>query len=330
MSGIKKITKSGETHASEKRILYGKQRGFLLVAAIVLIVVLAFFGVAVTYMFVGDATGSTGHLSSAQALFIAESGIEFEQRSLAQNVDWYRSTSDPTATTTNNVGQGSFSVFHNLPATELTKRMNAGSAADINVFTTLRFATPFPPATPSLWLLIDDDPAGNGEFVSYTGTTATTFTGVTRYATVGTVTSTAGTAHNRGDNVYPVTTLGVALTGGAGNCPTVPNPFTITYHPKFLSAGTITVFHFNGVSIDHEEITYSSATANAAHTTITLSGVQRCQNTLTPTAIAAAVGDPVAPIVANVGDKDFEAEIVSIGTANGAQRQEYKTVQRQQ
>src|SRR5712692_1837530 len=137
MSGIKKITKSGETHASEKRILYGKQRGFLLVAAIVLIVVLAFFGVAVTYMFVGDATGSTGHLSSAQALFIAESGIEFEQRSLAQNVDWYRSTSDPTATTTNNVGQGSFSVFHNLPATELSTRMNAVATPPnqtINVF----------------------------------------------------------------------------------------------------------------------------------------------------------------------------------------------------
>lgn len=51
-----------------------REQGFLLLAAIVLIVILSLFGVAVTYIFAGEVSGSTGHLSSAQALFIAESG----------------------------------------------------------------------------------------------------------------------------------------------------------------------------------------------------------------------------------------------------------------
>jgi len=34
-------------------------------------------------------------LQSGQALFVAESGVEFETRNMAQDIDWYRSTVDP-------------------------------------------------------------------------------------------------------------------------------------------------------------------------------------------------------------------------------------------
>lgn len=53
-----------------------RQRGFLLIAAIVLMVVLGFFAVVITYLFVGNLTAGADHLSSAKALFAAESGLE--------------------------------------------------------------------------------------------------------------------------------------------------------------------------------------------------------------------------------------------------------------
>jgi len=52
------------------------QRGFLLIAAVVLIVVLGFFAVVISYIFVGSGTSSGEHLSSAKALLAAEAGFE--------------------------------------------------------------------------------------------------------------------------------------------------------------------------------------------------------------------------------------------------------------
>ncbi|MHB1951450.1 MAG: type IV pilus modification PilV family protein [Acidiferrobacteraceae bacterium] len=59
-----------------------KERGFLLIAAIVLLVILSFFALIVTALFVGDTRRSIDHLSSAQALFLAESGLERATRTL--------------------------------------------------------------------------------------------------------------------------------------------------------------------------------------------------------------------------------------------------------
>lgn len=59
-----------------------KERGFLLIAAIVLLVILSFFALVVTILYVGDTRRSIDHLSSAQALFLAESGLERGARAL--------------------------------------------------------------------------------------------------------------------------------------------------------------------------------------------------------------------------------------------------------
>ncbi|MHB8415310.1 MAG: pilus assembly PilX family protein [Acidiferrobacteraceae bacterium] len=59
-----------------------RQRGFLLIAAIVLVVILSFFALVITDLYVGDTRSSIDHLSSSQALFLAESGLERATRAL--------------------------------------------------------------------------------------------------------------------------------------------------------------------------------------------------------------------------------------------------------
>ncbi len=303
-----------------------RQRGFLLVTAVVLIVIVA---VILTVMLFLGATGndsSVVHSQSGQALFVAESGLEYERRRLAQNVDWYRATTDPFDGVTNNFGQGSFTVATSLSATELRTRMNAGSGAiTANVFaggTGNRW-----PATGTL--MIDEDMNGGAaEFVTYSSTNANTFSVTARNQSVNGVlnlTSPAGTglAHVRGDRVYPVTTLGAALSNTS--CQAIPNPFTVADNSKLLATGTITVFHYNGATIDTEQISYSGYTVSGG--TRTLLGVQRCQNGTTQ--ITASAGDPVVSFVANTGGvDDFEVEVVSTGNVSSTQRVLHKTVRR--
>ena len=53
-----------------------RQRGFLLIAAIVLVVILSFFALVITDLFTGDTRTATYGLESTQALFLAEAGLE--------------------------------------------------------------------------------------------------------------------------------------------------------------------------------------------------------------------------------------------------------------
>ncbi len=291
-------------------------RGASLIAAIFIIVILGFMGVMFVSMIGTGSLTAVNDLQSAQALYVAEGGLEFDQRSLAQNLDWYRSTTDPIATTTLNLGSGSFTVRSNLSATMLRKRLLATEVASITVYTTDRF--------PSAGMLqiSDDAGLGNGEFVRYTGKTATTFTGLTRGVTyVGGTLGQPATTYGRGTRVYPVATL---LTPNPlpANC----NPVTITLsvtvaNNKFLGAGTINVY--NRATLDSEEIFYSGSSTAAG--VMTLTGVQRCLNVIIATINA---GDPVTPINNDGVFPDSEAEMVSSGTVGNALRIVRKVVQR--
>lgn len=53
-----------------------RQRGFLSLVAVAIIVVLGFFAVALSYLYLANVGGGGLHTSSAQALFLAESGLE--------------------------------------------------------------------------------------------------------------------------------------------------------------------------------------------------------------------------------------------------------------
>lgn len=282
--------------------------GIALIAAIFMIVVFGFIGISIVSLVGTQGFSAMNEVKSDQAFFIAEGGAEFAQRALAVNLDWYRSSVDPILIPATNLGAGAFNVSVNLPVTMLRARIpDAASTAAITVYTTDRFPT-------SGVIQIEDD-ITTGEYVRYTGISGNTFTGITRDWAVFGISGTAN-PHDRGDRVYPVTTLSVGL---ANSCASLVS-ISLAAHPKFLGAGTI--------DIEGEEISYTGSSTVAG--TLTLTGVSRCQNGTGSAAHAAGV--PVTPIQVDLGAPDFETEVISTGTvgllSGNAGRVVRKSVQR--
>ena len=282
-----------------------RQRGFLMFVVLIMIVVLVFLAIAVGYQLSTSTLSSGSHVGSMQALFQAESGLEYEQRRWAQNLDWYRSTTDPNPTTPTAqvLGAGTFSVSSSLPAT-LVKSGISAAGVTLNVYTVQRFP-------PSGILQIDDDLTAKGEFVRYTGVSGTTFTGLTRGQTVGTVTSTAGT-HVRSDTVYPVTILRTTL---AANCAALTS-IQVDANSKFLSAGTL--------DIEGEEIGYSGSSTSGGTTTLT--GVRRCLGLVN--SVAHAVGQPVTPVSVAGDSANYQVELAATGVQGNNIRYARRIIQR--
>ena len=285
-------------------------RGVSLIAAVFIIVVLAFMGVMFVSLINTSSFTVVNDMQATQALYVAEGGIEYEQRNLAQNFNWYRSVTDPLYNDPpKNLGGGSFTATVRVPATLLRKRLS-DTALTATVYSTSGF-----PANG--YLQIDDDVTGGAEFVQYTILDATTFTlTAPRGRTIGTVV-TAANDFVRGTAVYPVMTL--SLAGGLTSTCLSPASFTIAAAStpiKLLSSGTI--------DIEGEEINYSGSTVTG--TNMTLTGVQRCMNGTGP--MAHANGQPVTPVLINDITADYQAEITSIGTVGAAVRTVKKTVQR--
>ncbi len=278
-------------------------RGISLIAAVFIIVILAFLGLMFVSLIGTGSLTSINDVQSAQALYVAEAGAEYGQRVLARNLDWYRSP-DPLDSATQTLGNGSFSATIALPATELRGGRLLAGAATANVYTTNRFS-------PSGYLQIEDDVTANAEIVRYTGMTTSSpyrFTGLTRGQL-----GTAAADHPRGSNVYPV----VLLTSGLAAACTSPATITATANTKFLSAGTITILG--------EDITYTGITFAGGNMTFT--GVQRCAGGTGPK--AASAGSPVTPVLDGVSTvANIEAEITSAATVGGASRTIKKTVTR--
>jgi len=287
----------------------GRTRGFLLIVAILLVLVIAVALVALGNMSSVDVRSGSAHAQSVQAFYLAESALEVEQRRWAQNLNWYRSATDPNPSpaSAQALGAGNFTVYSNLPATLLKTSVSA-AANTINVYSTARFPT-------SGILQIEEDLNANAEFVSYTGIAGNTFTGVARNQTVGGIDNPSGPQwHPRSDAVYPVTTLLTPML--ATSCSTIPNPFRIAYHPKFLTAGTL--------DIEGEEISYTGS--SVAGGAMTLTGVKRCLGTLGPDPHAA--GQPVTPVLVGGDSADYEVEAVATGAVGSSIRYARKTIQR--
>ncbi len=282
-----------------------RQGGYLLVAAVVLIVLVAAMSVAVSGWLAGNVGTSVNNLGSMQALYQAESGIEYGQRSLALDLDWYRATADPIALPAQALGAGGFTVSVSLPATLLRTRVpTATSTSPVRVYSTARFPS-------AGYLQIKDDIGADAEFVYYGGISGDTFTGIVRNRSIGGVTGTAG-AHERGSRVYPVTQLRTAL---AATCTALAS-IDVDAHSKFLGGGTI--------DIEGEELRYTGSRPSGG--TLTLTGVERCQNGTVPA--AHAIGAPVTPLLVDGTDVDYEAEVVATGTVGNDRRIARRTVQR--
>lgn len=281
------------------------QAGFLSIVALMMIVVVVAMAIAMGYLLSTSTVASGSHVGSMQALFLAESGLEYEQRRWGQNLNWYRSAIDPNpaAPAAQPLGNGTFTVSSNLPATLLRTRLTAAGAT-INAYTTERF-----PA--SGILQVEEDLASGAELVRYTGIAGATFTGVTRAQTVGSVTSVAG-GHARSSAVYPVTILRTAL---AANC----NPLAsmqVDAHGKFLSAGTL--------DIEGEEIAYSGSSTSGG--TMTLTGITRCLGSVV--SVSHAVGQPVTPVLASGESASYQVEMVATGVTGNNIRYVRRTIER--
>ena len=98
---------------------YRRQLGFLAIVLLMLIVVIAALAVTYAAMLSRNTLSSGSHFGSVRALFEADSGLEYEQRRWAQNLDWYRSATDPNppVAAAQAFGAGSFAVNSSLPAT---------------------------------------------------------------------------------------------------------------------------------------------------------------------------------------------------------------------
>jgi hypothetical protein len=288
------------------------QRGAGLIIVVAMLLIVGVIG-AVFVSLIGNESFTAMNQSAGLLTFgITDGGVELEQYNLAQNVDWYHSTSDPMPTTIRTLGaapnSGSFTVQSYLPGTKLRHRINANSALNICVYTTDRFTLPA-----AGYLQIGDSNQDPYEFVHYTnigasGGCAAEFTGILRAQSINGVSGgLASTVHDRGELVYPVTTLVDPL---ANNCTSLAS-LRITDHPKFLTAGTLSILtNTTPGTIDWEEISYSNSTRAAG--VMTLLGVNRCQN---GTASAAQIaGNPITPILTDGTAPDYEAEVVSTGT----------------
>lgn len=282
-----------------------RQAGFLAIVVLVLVVVMVSLAIALGYLLANSTLAGGSHVGSMQALFVAESGLEYEQRRWGQNLDWYRSATDPNpaAPGAQAFGAGAFTVSSTLPATLLRTRLTVG-AATMNVYTTQRF-----PA--SGILQVSDDITAGGEFVRYTGTTANSFTGLARGQAVGTV-ATIARVHSRSRAAYPVTILRTAM---AADC----NPLAaiqVDAHGKFLGAGTL--------DIEGEEIGYGGATISGG--TMTLTGVTRCLGAIT--SVSHAVGQPVTPVLMGGDSAGNQVEMSSTGIVGANVRYARRTAQR--
>jgi hypothetical protein len=278
-------------------------RGVSIIAAIFILVILAFMGVMFVSLISTGSFTAINDMQSAQALYVAEAGVEYEQRVLARNLIWYRGP-DPLDALTQTLGAGSFSAAVSIPATELRggKLLAGGNIA--NVQTTNRFPS-------SGYLQIEDDVTANAEFVRYTGITSSfpyQFTGLTR-AQLGS----AAVDHPNRSNVYPVALL---TSGFAASCSPLVS-ITASANAKFLSSGTINILG--------EDIAYAGVTFAGGNMTFT--GLQRCMSGSGP--VAANAGDPVTPILDGVSAvANVESEITSTATVGAASRTIKKTVTR--
>jgi len=286
----------------------GQRGAFLIIAAVFMLIVLAFLGVVFLTTFTTSTSTSLNEIQATRALALAEGGVEFEQFALAQNLDWYRSATDPFAVTGDvNLGVGHFNASVNIPATKLRAQMTLASTNPIRVCTTDRFSNP------SGCIRIED------EFIRYTGLGSTAvvcsgqppcFTGITRLSAAcgGGVQA----PHDRGEGVYPATLL---VTNMPNNCSDMAS-LAMAANLKFLSAGTL--------DIQGEEVQYSGAGSSGGN--LVLTGVQRCQGGTAGAAHAPNV--PVTPLLIGGGTADVQAEVISTGTVGVAARAVKKTVQR--
>lgn len=275
--------------------LLDNAKGVSIIAAIFIIVVLAFMGVMFLSLVNTGSLTSVNDLQSAQALYIAEGGIEFARLNLALDNNWFWNP-DPNSFT-RTLGQGQFTAVISYPATALQKNIGSGALpGGLPVFSVGNFAA-------AGFVYIE------GEVMQYSGFVTgppASFTGITRPQW-----GTTASKHSIGISVYPVTRLTAAV------CPTPPCSnvtLPVGSTSKFLWRGTVTINPDDplgacGFGGTMEEVDYTSLTAT------TFAGVSlNCSH------LANEIVTPVQSV--------DQAGITSTGLVSSSQRQVKSIVER--
>ena len=185
------------------------QSGVSIIAAIFIIVILAFMGMVFLTLSTSTTSTSINELQSTRALYVAEGGLERGIRYFTAPTLTERVACASIPATNTSLGSGEFSLtieagspFYSSAATTLSGAIGAGDTT-INVGTTAGYAT-------FGRIMIDR------ELIDYTGVTANSFTGVLRGRD-----GTTATSHANGTRVGQ-NQCTVTSTGGVYNL-TTPN-----------------------------------------------------------------------------------------------------------
>lgn len=107
------------------------QRGYLLILAIVIIVIVAFVGVTLVRMFIGGSSSESNVALSSQAFYIANSGMEIAKRDIVVNKIACTAINGTTKYTAANRANGQFTVIGsaNAAASTITTDINDTEAS---------------------------------------------------------------------------------------------------------------------------------------------------------------------------------------------------------
>lgn len=177
------------------------QRGFLLIAAVVLIVVVGLLAAVITFLAATGVLSGAQHANSAKALFVAESGLE---RGIYgyKNGTWC--TSLGTLTPPSTVGEGDFSLTGTFNIASIALGANiTPTDTVITVASTAGFAS-------HGRIRIEN------EDIDYAAITATTFTGAQRGVAGSTAAAhTTGAAVNVAQDECVIRSTGIVIAGNA-------------------------------------------------------------------------------------------------------------------
>ncbi len=147
-----------------------QQRGFLMILAALLIVVIGFFAIGVSYMLAANRLANNTYLQTERAYYIANSGIETANRLLVSSATTCNAISGLPAVTNTALGAGNFTVTGS--ASSASSTLNGAitaTAATLTLASSSGFAV-------SGAVTIDQ------ETITYTGVSGNQLTGLTRGA----------------------------------------------------------------------------------------------------------------------------------------------------
>lgn len=157
-----------------------KQRGYLLIVAVIMIAIVGFIGTAISSMFFGSSFSTTAHYKSGAALYLAQSGLEHATHKLLAPT-LTRRLACSGLSITNTLGSGAYQVTSSGPIFVASAALSGAltaAATTIPVTSTAGYQS-------SGRIMLDR------ELINYSGVTATSFLGAIRG-----VDGTTAAAHN--------------------------------------------------------------------------------------------------------------------------------------